>query len=148
MSASPSDDPTTGIVVVDIDQGVSFNSGSSFYGTWSGIENLISFAAVAQTIIGNSADNTLTASVYDDSLIGEDGDDVLYGGSGDDYLFGGNDKDKLYGGDHIDVLTGGDAQDKLFGGGGVDTILAAMVAIPSTGMTMAISCFAAMAQTS
>jgi len=109
--------------VVDIDQGFSVNSGTSFiYGDYTNLENVVSFDKVAVKLIGNSADNTLTASVYDDEVMGELGDDVILGRDGNDRLFGGDGYDSVYGGVGDDTLDGGGGVDHLFGESGIDAI--------------------------
>ena len=66
------------------------------------------------TLIGDDADNILTAGSGDDTLSGGSGDDILSGGSGDD---------TLYGGDGDDTLDAGSGEDKLYGDNGDDTLI-------------------------
>ena len=74
------------------------------------------------TLLGQEADNTLSAGDGNDSLVGNDGDDTLFGGAGDDTMHGGNDKDSLRGGEGADRLYGGSSADRLYGEGGDDLI--------------------------
>ncbi|PHQ80749.1 MAG: hypothetical protein COB65_10900 [Thalassobium sp.] len=133
LSDSAVDFSASGTFVIDIDQGVSISNGASFSdGSYSNLENIISFDYVAIEMIGNAANNTLVASLYDDTIRGEDGNDVLSGRDGDDMLFGdagndtltgGNGIDSLYGGAGADrlVVLGGTGSDDLYGGNGNDT---------------------------
>lgn len=98
--------------VIDVDLGYSFQGGA-FQGTWSGIENFVSWANVAVTLIGNASANLLQASSQNDSLDGEIGNDTLLGLAGNDTLIGG---------DGDDSLSGGDGDDELRGDGGLDTL--------------------------
>ena len=132
LSASTTNYATTNDFVLDIDRGVSINNGISFIdGSYSNLENVISFSYVAIEIIGNASDNVLTSSNYDDTIRGEDGNDMLFGRDGADVLFGDEGHDTLYGGEGVDSLYGGNGDDVLivqdstdtdhfYGGNGID----------------------------
>ncbi|MCA0922766.1 M10 family metallopeptidase C-terminal domain-containing protein, partial [Pseudooceanicola nanhaiensis] len=115
---------------LDVDQGYSIGGGA-FQGTWSGIENILSWANVEVTMIGNGSDNLLQASSQNDTLLGESGNDTLLGlagkdsidgGAGDDTINGAGGRDTVDGGDGADSIVGGNGHDELHGGGADDTI--------------------------
>lgn len=87
-------------------------SGTSTNDTLKNIEDFIA-GSDADTITGDSADNSLT---------GNDGADTINGGSGNDTLNGGNDADSLTGGFGSDSLAGGLGIDSLTGDEGADTL--------------------------
>jgi len=64
----------------------------------------------ADTITGNSNNNTLYGWGGNDTLIGDDGDDLLYGGDGNDTLAGGLGADTLSGG-NVGSASGTDTVD-------------------------------------
>ena len=68
----------------------------------------------ALELVGDDADNVLTAG---------SGDDTLTGGAGDDTLTGGDGEDTLNGGDGDDTLSTGSGDDRLFGEGGDDRLI-------------------------
>src|SRR5690349_9741242 len=72
------------------------------------------------TIVGTSANNTLTGGAARDLIYGRDGNDTLYGLGSGDYLSGENGNDILYGGDGDDQLDGGAGADVLRGDAGND----------------------------
>ena len=108
--------------IIDVDLGYSF-AGGAFQGTWSGIENILSWANIEVTLIGNSSNNLLQAGSQNDTLLGEDGNDTLLGLDGNDSLNGGSGNDSLDGGDGDDTITGGSGTDTLLGGVGNDTLI-------------------------
>jgi len=63
----------------------------------------------------------LVGSALADTLTGNTGNNSLDGGDGADQLFGGAGTDTLIGGDGDDTLAGGTGGDSLVGGAGVDT---------------------------
>jgi Ca2+-binding RTX toxin-like protein len=73
------------------------------------------------TLIGGSANDTLSADAGNDTLRGNGGDDVLDGENGIDLLDGGAGVDNLTGGIGNDTLMGGAGADTLIGGTGIDT---------------------------
>jgi len=79
----------------------------------TGIENVVGSFSFADTIRGNSRNNTIWGLFGNDSLFGEGGDDELHGGG---------DKDSLYGGAGNDKLFGEEGNDWLYGEAGVDTL--------------------------
>ncbi|GLK69109.1 calcium-binding protein [Hansschlegelia plantiphila] len=85
------------------------------------IEGLIG-SSYADTITGDSSDNTVKAGRGADSVDGSYGADTLYGENDNDTLIGGLGLDRLYGGAGNDYLGGGDDIDILEGGDGNDTI--------------------------
>ena len=83
----------------------------------------------AQTLNGDTTDNTISAGAGNDTLSGkdgndelsgQDGNDTLYGDNGDDALLGGAGDDTLYSNDGNDVLDGGSGNDSMTGGTGTD----------------------------
>jgi serralysin len=115
-------------------------SSYSYYYAYSAIDNIsIAFdtdienavgGSGADTLIGNSLNNSLSGGSGGDTLKGENGDDTLKGAAGADWLYGGNgndflsgdaDSDYLYGADGNDTLDGGAGGDVLSGGAGTDT---------------------------
>lgn len=133
LSASTANPVPVSNYVIDIDQGASTNGGVSFLiGSYSGLENIISFDTIAIEIIGNASDNILISSNFNDTIRGEDGNDTLHGRDGSDILYGDSGNDTLYGGEGVDTLYGGQdddtfimtlesGADDLIGGNGNDT---------------------------
>ena len=85
----------------------------------------------AVSIVGSSANNSLTGGkgadviaggAGKDSIFGNNGADKLYGDAGNDYLEGGAGNDTLYGGAGNDTLTGGNGKDVFIYSGGKDVI--------------------------
>ena len=85
----------------------------------------------AVSIVGSSANNSLTGgkgadTIYggagNDSIFGNNGADKLYGDAGNDYIEGGAGNDTLYGGAGNDTLTGGNGKDTFVYSGGKDVI--------------------------
>ena len=67
---------------------------TSIAGTVTNIENAIGGSG-ADTIIGNSADNTLTGNAGNDIIFGQDGADTINGGAGKDIIIGGKGADTI-----------------------------------------------------
>ena len=87
--------------------------------------------ALANSITGNAADNTLRGFGEADALIGQDGADRLFGGTegdtargqnGDDSLFGESGDDQLFAGNDADFADAGIGNDSLFGEAGDDRL--------------------------
>jgi hypothetical protein len=78
--------------------------------------NVISAAAGTDSVQGGYGNDTLDGGGDNDGLYGQEGNDALNGGDGNDTLFGGNGNDVINGGDGIDALTGGGGNDTLDGG--------------------------------
>lgn len=87
--------------------------------------------ALAQSMTGTVANDTLYAGDGNDNVYGRGGNDILYGEAGNDRLAGEAGNDTLYGGDGNDTLDGGDGDDTLngglgdniyYGGNGTDTV--------------------------
>ncbi|MCF2147694.1 M10 family metallopeptidase C-terminal domain-containing protein [Desmonostoc muscorum LEGE 12446] len=72
------------------------------------------------TIIGNGAENYLSANNGNDSLKGGDNNDTLEGGSGDDFLNGGEGNDLLIEGNGNNLIIGGNGFDTLKESGNAD----------------------------
>src|SRR5215510_959929 len=68
----------------------------------------------ADTLIGTSGNDIISAGNGDDHVDGGNGNDILAGNAGDDSLAGGNGND---------ILTGGDGDDAIDGGSGTDTAI-------------------------
>jgi Ca2+-binding RTX toxin-like protein len=79
---------------------------------------------LANKIIGNAQQNTMSGFGGIDQLFGEAGADSVSGGAGADLLFGGSGNDLLFGDDGNDKLYGGTGSDSLFGGAGNDSLTA------------------------
>ena len=104
---------------------------------------------IANTLIGDDADNFIFGGAGHDTLVGLDGDDDLQGGNGsdrldgglgddvltggfgfdrligregDDVMYGNNGRDRMFGGEGNDKLDGGNGLDRMFGGEGNDTL--------------------------
>lgn len=101
-------------VVVDLSTGRS----SGYFGndTLVGIEGVYGSDA-GDTIIGDSANNTISGYDGDDSiqggagddyLLGDDGDDTIYGGQGDDYMLGDDNGSDVYYYDSLADVNNGD----------------------------------------
>ena len=76
---------------------VSFPGNSVFTDRLISIENLIGTAG-NDTIIGNTADNSLFGEAGNDTINGGDGNDKLFGGAGNDWIDGGFGFDTIDGG--------------------------------------------------
>ena len=82
-------------------------------------------------LIGSDMADTLAGDSRDNTIKGGGGDDMIFGGPGgtwddsdnDDILMGGPGNDKIYGGKGDDTLDGGPGDDLLVGGSGVDTFI-------------------------
>lgn len=74
------------------------------------------------TIVGGSADNTLSGTLGRDVIMGLGGDDRINGGLGDDVICGGSGRDSIDGGLGADRLFGGSGNDQLDGGLGPDSL--------------------------
>ena len=72
------------------------------------IENAVGGSG-SDLLIGNQANNALTAGAGDDLLTGQDGNDTLSGGVGNDALWGDVGNDTLSGGSGNDTIDGGAA---------------------------------------
>lgn len=115
---------TFGVYHLDIDRGLSTDSGVTFNNVWSNFENLSTFSRIATVITGNDAANVLTGSIYQDALFGENGDDTLFGRDGNDALYGGSGTNTLYGGTGSDQFTNQPLAwaDQYYGGTDADTL--------------------------
>jgi hypothetical protein len=78
--------------------------------------NIISAAAGTDSIQGGYGNDTIDGGGDNDALYGQEGNDILNGADGNDTLFGGNGNDLINGGDGIDALNGGGGDDTLDGG--------------------------------
>ena len=67
------------------------------------------------TIVGNDADNGLSAGDGADTALGGDGHDAISGGDGGDDVQGDGGRDLIEGGIGDDTLDGGDDADLMFG---------------------------------
>ncbi len=87
---------------------------------------------MADTLAGDSRDNTIKGGGGDDKIFGgpggswddSDNDDMLMGGPGNDRIYGGKGDDTLDGGRGDDLLVGGSGIDTFIGGSGSDMIYA------------------------
>ena len=95
---------------------VSFPGNSVFTDRLISIENLIGTAG-NDTIIGNTADNSLFGEAGNDTINGGDGNDKLFGGAGNDWIDGG------FGFDTIDGGLGNDTTSYAFYGGPINANL-------------------------
>lgn len=99
-------------------------------GVWRAGVNLdhIDFVAISGEItIGGTLSNglgnqTLVADSAAQTLNTGDGDDVVHAGGGDDIIDGGAGNDRLFGDDGDDTITGGAGDDWIDGGAGSDTV--------------------------
>jgi serralysin len=103
--------------------------------TITGVEN-VNGTQLADTIIGDGANNALYGNNGNDDLQGGAGNDVISGGAGDDLIQGGAGDDVLTAGSGKDQIYGNDGNDRFyieqgwnggigeafFGGAGVDTL--------------------------
>jgi serralysin len=92
-----------------------------------GLSNNIGIAlgVTVENARGGSGADTITGNSANNSLYGNNGADVLNGGEGNDYLDGGSGVDQLFGGEGNDTILF-DASDNLanvLGGNGLDTLL-------------------------
>ncbi|MBO9557823.1 MAG: calcium-binding protein [Caulobacter sp.] len=88
-------------VVVNLATGLG-SGGSAAGDTYTSIE-AVAGSNLADTLIGDAADNILYGQGGDDQLHGGAGNDQLYGGAGDDQLEGGAGSNLLDGGDGFDI---------------------------------------------
>ena len=79
-------------------------------------DNIISAAAGTDAVQGGFGDDRIDGGSGNDFLHGQEGNDTLLGGAGNDALFGSNSDDVINGGSGIDVLSGGAGNDRLDGG--------------------------------
>ncbi|HEV8389077.1 MAG TPA: VWA domain-containing protein [Dongiaceae bacterium] len=84
-------------------------------------DNIISAAAGTDTVQGGYGNDTLDGGADNDALYGQEGKDIVNGGDGNDTLFGGNGDDIVNGGAGIDSLNGGAGNDILDGGDDTDS---------------------------
>jgi len=133
-----SNDQLAGLSDTEKAQGNIYNA-LQFLGDARSLIEIAIGGAGHDTMIGNSANNTLSGGLGwdlikggggNDFLQGGDGRDTLKGGgrndtlkgnNGNDKLFGDAGKDKMFGGKGNDKITGGAGKDKMFGGVGSDT---------------------------
>jgi len=104
--------------------------GSTFYDTFSSIENVVG-TALADNITGDRYANKLSGGAGNDFLIGGEGNDTLVGGAGADNVMGGDGNDLFF----QDI---GRDSDALAGGTGNDTVdysLTNLTGFASTGIT-------------
>lgn len=118
--------------------------------TLTGIE-AVRGSNLADTLIGNAADNILDGEAGDDTLFGGGGADILLGNVGNDILHGDEGDDILAGGVGDDVLYGGNGDDLLLdeetnsgsdhfdGGKGSDTVSYEDTFLPASGITVDLS---------
>ena len=93
--------------------------------------NLIG-SGMADTLAGDSRDNTIQGGGGDDMIFGgpggsyddSDNEDTLMGQGGNDKIYGGRGDDTLDGGRGDDLLVGGSGDDTFMGGSGSDMIYA------------------------
>jgi cytochrome c5/Ca2+-binding RTX toxin-like protein len=84
--------------------------GTEFFHSVSGVEEIRGSRTGADTILGDSADNTLRAYDGNDILSGYDGSDRLFGGNGDDTLDPGDNN-------YFDYVDAGAGNDQIQAGG-------------------------------
>ncbi|MDY6983046.1 MAG: hypothetical protein SV422_08160, partial [Pseudomonadota bacterium] len=82
--------------------------------------NAADIVIVANTIDGDSSNQSLTGTAGMDVINGFAGNDTLNGGAHHDSLIGGDGNDNLIGGSGDDTLNGGSGNDTLDGGDGTD----------------------------
>lgn len=85
------------------------------------IENAIAGSG-NDTLLGNWADNHLSAGGGQDVIWASGGQDTVFGGAGNDEIGGGVGNDQLWGGDGADSLYGNEDDDRLGGAGGNDVL--------------------------
>lgn len=73
------------------------------------------------SIVGTSANNTLTGTAGKDVICGLGGNDTIKGMGGNDIIDGGTGNDTIYAGDGNDTIYGGVGDDKLRGDAGNDS---------------------------
>lgn len=76
--------------------------------------------AMAATLFGTTANDTINGTNARDQIFGLQGADTLFGSGGNDEVRGGAGQDKVNGGVGNDVLSGGKNSDVLIGGPGRD----------------------------
>jgi Ca2+-binding RTX toxin-like protein len=108
-------------LVVDMNAG-NVSDGSPGGQVYTDIEN-ITTGGGNDTIIGNSADNALSAGEGNDTIRAGAGNDTLTGGNGNDTLLGDQGDDSLFGGLGADVLGGGAGNDLITSGAGTDRVV-------------------------
>ncbi len=101
------------------------DSGTSTVGVWNGsnftteVDTISNFENIMGSNSTNSALNadTITGNSYNNTIFGYAGNDLIYGGAGNDYIDGGSDNDTISGGIGVDIIYGGNGNDVLRGGG-------------------------------
>lgn len=86
------------------------------------IENVIGSGG-NDWIVGNAAENHISAGFGHDQVVAFGGNDILEGGNGRDTLNGGTGDDQVAGGRGADVLDGGPGVDVVTGDGGRDVLI-------------------------
>ena len=76
----------------------------------------------ADSLIGQSSDDVISALRGDDVVDAGAGDDLVLGNQGRDQLLGRSGDDSLYGGQDADILLGNEDADRLYGNRGDDTL--------------------------
>jgi Ca2+-binding RTX toxin-like protein len=88
-----------------------------------GLEQLFLSGPRGMVGIGTGLANTIAGDTGDDSLRGLGGDDVLDGGAGNNRIIGGFGNDTLRGGEGDDLLAAGSGNDVVYVGYGNDTMM-------------------------
>jgi len=78
--------------------------------------------ALAGTIKGTTASDTLNGTSGNDIICGGNGSDTINGLGGNDTIFGQNGKDALNGNDGNDNVMGANGKDQVTGGAGIDML--------------------------
>ncbi|MBL0320399.1 MAG: calcium-binding protein [Alphaproteobacteria bacterium] len=86
----------------------------------TGNDTIVGWTFQANTISGNSGNDSITSSGYADSLSGDAGNDTILGGGGNDTITGGTGNDSLTGDSGNDIINGSVGVDTLTGGAGND----------------------------
>ena len=105
-------------IILDLAAGVATGQGTDLL---TAVEN-VKGSTLADTLLGDGAENKLQGGQGNDEVGGRGGADVLGGSGGNDTLRGAGGNDTLKGGPGGDYLSGGAGKDTCKGGPGEDTV--------------------------
>ena len=116
-------DNANDVVTEGANAGTDIVDSSATYTLAANVENLNLIGAGGSNGTGNSLANSLIGNWADNTLSGLAGNDNIDGGAGDDTLLGGDGNDFLHDGVGTNTLSGGDGSDSYFVNTASDTVV-------------------------